>query len=192
MLLDTRLGEHPRPVPAAGLPFLKPSEARDTPFLLSYMRWRQTADGVTRGRVVGGAKSDRKLGRREGMEDLWRPDRGEVRGDGQRLLRRVWWRWRSEVTVLRLVLLKSKAGIGCCASWRQRVDWPQPQRQRWASGNCDQQAALCQHVLVPQLDFETQPYTSHHSTPSYQYSGLKSITARNKMLAFLVRSGITS
>lgn len=31
-------------------------------------------------RVVGGAKSDRKLVRREGMEDLWRPDRGEVRG----------------------------------------------------------------------------------------------------------------
>lgn len=133
-------------------------------------------------RVVGGAKSDRKLVRREGMENLWRPDRGEVRGDGQRLLRRVWWRWRSEVTVLRLVLLKSKAGIGCCASWQRRADWLKPRRQRWASGNCDQQAALCQHVLVPQLDFETQPYTSRHSTPSYRYSGLKSITARNKTL----------
>lgn len=34
-------------------------------------------------RVVGGAKSDRKLVRREGMENLWRPDRGEVRGDGK-------------------------------------------------------------------------------------------------------------
>lgn len=135
-------------------------------------------------RVVGGAKSDRKLVRREGMEDLGRPDRGEVRDDGQRLLRRVWWRWRSEVTVLRLVLLRSKAGIGCCASWQQRVDWLHRQRQRWASGNCDQQAALCQHVLVPQLDFETQPYKSLHSTPSYRYCGLKSITARNKMLAF--------
>lgn len=120
-------------------------------------------------RVVGGAKSDRKLVRREGMEDLWRPDRGEVRGDGQRRLRRVW--WRSEVTVLRLVLLRSKAGIGCCASLQQRVDWLEPQRQRWASGNCDQQAALCQHVLVPQLDLEAQSYTSRHSTPSNRYSG---------------------
>lgn len=40
-------------------------------------------------RVVGGAKSDKKLVRRERMEDLWRPDRGEVREGGQRLLRRV-------------------------------------------------------------------------------------------------------
>lgn len=152
--------EHPRPVPTAGRPFLQPSEARDTPFLLSYTWWGKLLTvSLQGGSACGGRGWDwKEAGVEGGMEALWRPDRGDVRVDGKRLVWTVWWRWRSEVTAPRLVLPKSKAGIGCCASWQRREDWLQLRQQHRASGDCDQQAGLCQRVLVPQLDVETQPY----------------------------------
>lgn len=61
---------------------------------------------------------------------------------------------RSEVVALRLVLQKSKAGIGCCASSQPGVDWLQLRKARWSSGNRDQQAALWQHLVALQLRLE--------------------------------------
>lgn len=146
--------EHPRPVPTAGRPFLKPSEARDTRFLLSYT-WRGKL--LTERVCGGGGELERKLVLKEG----WKPRGGRIEvKHGERLVWPLWWRRRSEV-----LLLTSKAGTGCCASWPARVCWLQRWQQHQASGDCDQQAALCQPVLVPQLHFERKPW-SHYSTPS--------------------------
>lgn len=128
---------------------------------------RQTADRITRGgaEVWGG-----------GMEDLWKAW-WEVKW-GWGWTGRGWCGWsgggqRSEVTVLRLVPQESKADTGCFASWQRCEDRLRLRLQLRASGNCDQQAALCQRVLVPQLDFwdtarpSVIPPPTHTHTPSW-------------------------
>lgn len=71
--------------------------------------------------MVGGGEIERKLVLKEGWKP-WRPDRGEVRVEGKRLVWAVWWRWRSEVTALSLkqalaaALPGSDAWTGCSSS----------------------------------------------------------------------------